>query len=185
MFNFVFAEWKFGFMEEMVYLCGRWLLCFARAHKIFSRKGCQVVRTTMYKGFAPFLEGVKGDRRVTGSSQLPSAFCRWKYAGLFQSSTCLWMNSLENWGANRHFIEIKRWLTVEFSREFAANSACYANSVAHYPRLEVLGNYELWTMNSLSPSCHPWHPPKRLQMPMYRAFWQPDTLFSKNSYICD
>ena len=54
----------------------------AGTYRNFSEKGCQVVRTSMYKGFAPFFEGVKGDRRVTGvhsslfsvhGSSLPSA----------------------------------------------------------------------------------------------------------------
>ena len=116
---------------------------------------------------------------------MPKAFCRWEHAGLSQPSTCLCINFLENWGANSHLAEIDQRLTVEFSRElsansacYAANSACYTNSPSHYPRHEVLGNYEF-----LSPSCHPWHPLKRVQMPMYRAFWQPDTLFSENSYM--
>ena len=32
----------------------------------FLKKGCQGDRTPMYRAFAPFFEGDKGDRRVTG-----------------------------------------------------------------------------------------------------------------------
>jgi len=33
----------------------------------FLVKGCKGDRTPMYRAFAPFFEGVKGDRRVTGT----------------------------------------------------------------------------------------------------------------------
>ena len=38
--------------------------------KIFCVLGCQGVRTPCHKGYAPFLKGVKGDRRVTGCTSL-------------------------------------------------------------------------------------------------------------------
>ena len=35
----------------------------------FLKTGCQGDRTTMYRAFAPFFKGVKGDRRVTKFSR--------------------------------------------------------------------------------------------------------------------
>ena len=42
---------------------------------------------------------------------------------------------------------------------------------------------ELAKSKNLSPSCHPCHPPKRVQTPCASAFCHPDTLFSKKLYL--
>ena len=72
-------------------------------------------------------------------------------------------NSLENLIVFRFQLSSK-WLIWE---EFTLPK--------HYNLIKVCK----WKDN-LSPSCHPWHPLKRVQMPCISAFCHPDTLFSKN-----
>jgi hypothetical protein len=58
-------SWKFQIFSQL-FGNGTTIRVSFDHHRIFLKKGCQGDRMPIYKAFAPFLEGDKGDRRVTG-----------------------------------------------------------------------------------------------------------------------
>ena len=140
----------------------------------------------MYRAFAPFSEGDKGDRRVTGFTSPKNSWMNFAFrllhcggGGWFVSTfvvscdshhvssnnqACLHLNSRENWGV-KYIFAFGKW-----------HSNCSILSRI-YLQLGLL------PLLSLSPFCHPCHPYKRMQTPCTSAFCHPVTLFEIIPYI--
>ena len=111
-----------------------------RAYRKKSKKGWQGDKTACHKGFAPFLEGDRGDRRVTGwTSPIPS--CR------------------RGMATERRFLWAKGWLrmvtsfyALEFSREFGCLEPPEMCKVALY----------VWILSRICFCCNYWPHPQPL-----------------------
>ena len=158
----------------------------------------------MYRAFAPFFEGDKGDRRVTGvcahNQKMASGYRfapPYGYSLSRSKSSCI-----------IRFEDAWRQDAVKFSREFDGllrPKYCLAGHLALNSRENLIPEGAFFHRNSgssselgqgkqllycpfsdcvrtlLSPSCHPCHPWKRVQTPCTSTFCHPDTLFSKKT----
>ena len=143
--------------------------------------GCQGDRMPMYRASAPFLQGDKGDRRVTGGLKSlrmtfpPIVYYRktFKFSGEFEGLSVPNLSFIGSKATNS--LENLKPTNAEFSfRAVIPIGLGGSKSTRFHPFWRCARQH-------LSPSCHPCHPEKRVQMPCTSAFCHPDTLFSKNS----
>ena len=137
----------------------------------------------MYRASAPFLQGDKGDRRVTGRLKslritlLPIVYYKitLKFSREFE---CLSVPNLSFIGSKvSNSLENSKPTNAEFSFRAVIPIGLGGTKSTYYHL------FERCARQHLSPSCHPCHPVKRVQTPCTSAFCHPDTLFSKKSYM--
>ena len=130
----------------------------------------------MYRASAPFFQGDKGDRRVTGwlkSFRMtfpPIVYYRktLKFSREFEGLSVPNLSFIGSKVSNS--LENSKPTNAEFSFRAVIPIGLGGTQSTDYP---LFGRC---ARQHLSPSCHPCHPPKRVQTPCTSAFCHPDTL---------